>query len=257
VLGRRGISHPALTWKHDSDRNVMACVGYTYHVYESFDPANPTHCLSVHRSCYALLTERLETTCMVDSHSLMHKLAPHIGPRGVLALPTPKRVPPDAYSHWMMCDPTDIPATPPSLEFSTCRDMPLGAVAAECADLLLDSGERDIPHQLLTPPLSPADSHQCSEFEPPEQLPPPAKLKYDLLSLPPHVLLGIVANLELHSIYNLAQTCSAFRMYFGMGSSIWAWMCHSTFAYAPKFSSSAHSASYYLKVRGNTRLERQ
>ncbi|KAJ2298558.1 hypothetical protein IWW55_004434, partial [Coemansia sp. RSA 2706] len=274
ILSRQGISHPGLSWHYDEQLNAMTCLGHSCVIYREFLPDEADSCVSVHRSCYTLLLghmERSEGTGRVCG--LMQRILPYINSQGVLALdPAAMQQRKRRFGHsqdkgreaWLMCDPTDLPpvaaldnrwaaggCTPPALTLRVAaRDESLDGHAGHgCAD------DMYIPRQLLTPPMSPAESSDGA-FAPAASTPSPKLAPaHSLLMLPPHVLLSIVSHLQAADISALARTSSIFRMYLAPASPVWAQVCRMALSYTPRFLGNQQAADYYMRVRGNRRLE--
>ncbi|KAJ2852269.1 hypothetical protein IWW36_000412 [Coemansia brasiliensis] len=163
-------------------------------------------------------------------------------------------------SPWLLCDPTDLPSItstfdncsfaggtkPPSLTVLVpSREWHLGGNFAE------QMGLESIPQQLLTPPMSPIEDAFA------DSIPETHSHKHSLHTLPPHILLSIVSHLQSPDITALSQTCSIFRIYLAPTSPVWSQMCRLALNYTPKYLSRQQTAEYYLRVRGNRRLEDQ
>ncbi|KAJ2776513.1 hypothetical protein H4R18_005629 [Coemansia javaensis] len=321
VLGRDGISHPGLVWRYSEEQDAMVCLGHQCPIYDVFDPAKEDCCLTVHRSCYTLLLDRLERAeGAADGPLLMQRILPHINSQGVMrtdaalacagrqdlgqgqrgralrgARPEPQRPGPPP---WLTCDPTDLPAVslsrggfsgraarrgsivppPPPLVVMAMaaapgfrgsnRDMHSESDGGDddndnCYGEMYLSGEAEIPKQLLTPPLTPTDRAE-DVFPAAGSAPkkaaaaaaaagPPAR--HSLLGLAPHMLLSIVSHLRPGDITALSQTCSALRAYLAPSSPVWGLVCRLALRYTPKHLSNQQLAEYYLRVRGNSRLE--
>ncbi|KAJ2355805.1 hypothetical protein IWW50_003089 [Coemansia erecta] len=115
----------------------------------------------------------------------------------------------------------------------------------------------DIPSQLLTPPMSPVEDTEGTFLEQPSKPNIDLPHIHNLLMLPPHILLSIVSHLHSPDITTLSQSCSIFRIYLAPTSPVWAQVCRLAFTYTPKYLSNQQIAEYYLRVRGNNRLENQ
>ncbi|KAJ2627455.1 hypothetical protein H4R22_004395 [Coemansia sp. RSA 1290] len=198
---------------------------------------------------------------MAGACRLFHRVLPYINSQGVLAASIVsqqhKLAAAQIAKPWQLCDPTDLPCIP----FDNCsfaggskppltvlvpnREWHLSGSTAEQMDF-----DESIPQQLLTPPMSPIDTFVDS-------IPETHSLRHSLHTLPPHILLSIVSYLRSPDITALAQTCSIFRIYLAPTSPVWSQMCRLALNYTPKFLSHQQTAEYYLRVRGNRRLEDQ
>ncbi|KAJ1662617.1 hypothetical protein EV178_005732 [Coemansia sp. RSA 1646] len=194
---------------------------------------------------------------------------------------------------WLVCDPTDLPTVAASQYYS--RSSSIGSSFGgllekqqnKCTaprslsdrrgappplllhrEISVESDDDDdfvcstIPAQLLTPPTSPID--ECNTQ--PHFHMPPATVRSNatavckpsvLLSLPPHVLLNVISHLHLPSLLVLSQTCSALRKYLSSDSKVWSVMSRSTLSFTPAFLYNQQFAEFYMRVRGNSRLENQ
>ncbi|KAJ2877754.1 hypothetical protein IWW38_006498, partial [Coemansia aciculifera] len=254
----------------------MTCLGYSCPVYRDFNPTIRDCCLSVHRSCYALLADHLERTegSLVGGQNLLQRISAHIDGRGVLSTDSicrQKVQQPARSSKWLMCDPTDLPFIPtPALSIGVRRqgrrpramEIPWGlgrSLAKQPGDCYLDEAEL-IPAQLLTPPPSPTNSMSegiealVSRAQPKIPVLERAPTRV-LLHLPPHMLLSIVSHLSASDLLHLSQTCRWMRSYLSSNSAVWTRMCRTTLVYTPKHLYNQQAAEYYLSIRGNHRLE--
>ncbi|KAJ2443694.1 hypothetical protein GGF42_006542 [Coemansia sp. RSA 2424] len=172
----------------------MTCLGYSCPVYREFDPTLRDCCVSVHRSCYALLAGHLEQAegSLVGGQNLLQRISAHIDSKGALSadsirrssrycpqtLPPPQKASqPGMASKWLMCDPTDLPSIPtPKLSIGVqgggerprAMEIPWGLGHSlnkqprDCrhdeAELYMSEQIHLIPAQLLTPPPSPTKS---------------------------------------------------------------------------------------------------
>ncbi|KAJ1728314.1 hypothetical protein LPJ61_004097 [Coemansia biformis] len=265
----------------------MVCLGHSCRIYDAFDPAQEDCCLTVHRSCYTLLLDKLDRTEGAEGGMLlMQRVMPYINSQGVVspavlagrgkgrqrqhaagaAAPPAGLRRPEA---WLTCDPTDLPAIPPAvMSCSPVRGArrypvppPLLPGRVELAvrnstDHTWALAEVGIPRQLLTPPTTPTEGGNhtfvAAADEPAWGSKPP---KHNLLTLPPHMLLAIVSHLCSTDITALSQTCSALQRYLSTGSPVWGRVCRLALRYTPKYLSNQQMAEYYLRVRGNSRLE--
>ncbi|KAJ2300073.1 hypothetical protein IW139_001324 [Coemansia sp. RSA 353] len=277
ILGRHGISHPGLTWRYSEEQEVMTCLGYSCRIYRKFDLADLNCCLSVHRSCYTLLLDHLERSegsgAMCE---LMQRVLPFIDSRGVLSAnfihnkrrqqwQKRRTTCSNTSDAWLMCDPTDLPAV------STLEDKYFsGGYEPHSLALLVpssgfqfggDTGQMcfedsmGIPAQLLTPPMSPVEEVEETFMDQPDKESSIVPHRRNLAMLPPHILLSIVSYLHSPGIAALSQTCSIFRIYLAPTSPVWAQVCRLAFSYTPKYQNNQQIAEYYLRVRGNSRLE--
>ncbi|KAJ2885759.1 hypothetical protein H4R27_001137 [Coemansia aciculifera] len=291
ILGWHGISHPGLTWKYSETQNAMMCLGYSCAVYREFDLTLPDCCVSVHRSCYALLAGHLERAegSLVGGQNLLQHISVHIDSRGVLSADSlyrsinyQPRIPPrlklrqaaKPYA-WLMCDPTDLPSIPTPMLYIDVQDqggqrqgvdIPRGLGHSSCklssdeANLYLAEQTHIIPTQLLTPPPSPTSSMSegmevlVSRARSAVELVPERPSFSELLHLPPHILLSIVSHLPASDMLHLSQTCTQMRNYLSANSAVWTQMCRTNLAYTPKHLFNQQAAEYYLGIRGPENL---
>ncbi|KAJ1939860.1 hypothetical protein GGF37_004224, partial [Kickxella alabastrina] len=272
ILGWKGISHPGLTWHYDHELNAMTCLGYSCPIYTEFNPTahNQNSCLSVHRSCYTLLAEQLERIeGSLGSCNLLQRLSPHIDSRGILSMDKCRKIKKQRsrmnfhLSHtntattattatitntamaWSMCDPTDLP----NIDILSPRSEAMGLSPVRFADTeskMYMAEKHTISQQLLTPPMSPMNT-SMEQFD--------IAPIFTLLTLPVPILLGIFSYLQFHEILALSQSCSVLRRYFSAESQVWSQMCQSTLKFTPKLLHNRQLAEYYLRVRGNERME--
>ncbi|KAJ2767720.1 hypothetical protein IWQ57_003841, partial [Coemansia nantahalensis] len=276
ILGRHGISHPGLAWHYSEEQNAMVCLGHQCPIYDAFDPAREDCCLTVHRSCYSLLLDRLERTDgAAGALFLLQRIAPYINSQGVVAgvgrpAAAAAAAPTAQWKRqaWLACDPTDLPAVSPTGAAGYSgrgvgqRPVPpplatgRTAAASRTTNNAWALADMDIPRQLLTPPASPTgDSTRTFTKAPDNAKPGRMPSKHSLLTLPPHMLLAIVSHLCRRDITALSQTCSALERYLSSNSSVWGRVCRMALRYTPRHLTNPQMAEYYLQVRGNSRLE--
>ncbi|KAJ2665466.1 hypothetical protein IW148_001587 [Coemansia sp. RSA 1199] len=164
-----------------------------------------------------------------------------------------------------MCDPTDLPAvsTPEDEYFSSGYEPhslallvpPSGFQFGGDTEQMCFEEAMGIPAQFLTPPMSPVEEVEETFMEQPDKASLMVPHRRNLAMLPPHILLSIVSYLHSPGIAALSQTCSIFRIYLAPTSPVWAQVCRLAFSYTPKYQSNQQIAEYYLRVRGNNRLE--
>ncbi|KAJ2264129.1 hypothetical protein GGI01_000148 [Coemansia sp. RSA 376] len=268
----------------------MVCLGYSCTVYSEFDPTIPDCCVSVHRSCYALLAGHLERAegSLVGGQNLLQRISVHIDSRGVLSAdslcrsinyhpripPRLKMRQPAKPTAWLMCDPTDLPSIPTPVLYIDVQnhaaqrqgmDIPRGLghssyeMPNDVTNLYLAEQMQIIPAQLLTPPPSPTSSMsegmEVLVSRARSAVKPERPSFSELLHLPPHILLSIVSHLPRSDMLQLSQTCTRMRNYLSTNSAIWTQMCRTNLAYTPKHLFNQQAAEYYLGIRGNHRLE--
>ncbi|KAJ2691749.1 hypothetical protein H4R19_006295 [Coemansia spiralis] len=264
----------------------MVCLGHQCPIYDVFDPAREDCCLTVHRSCYSLLVDRLEhADGAAGTLFLLQRIAPYINSQGVVTAtgtlpgrPATPAIAPMVLRKprpWLGCDPTDLPPISPPMGAACFSGRGIGrrpvpppllvGQAGTCSrDISGDATahawpEEDmcVPRQLLTPPTTPTGEGTRTfagpiEEDPRRGQPPP---KHSLLTLPPHMLLAIVSHLCRRDITVLSQTCSALQRYLSSNSSVWGRVCRMALRYTPRHLTNSQMAEYYLQVRGNNRLE--
>lgn len=82
----------------------MEYLNYTCRIYQTFDPTRPGHCLSVHRTCFSVLTNYLEVSPLLVNNQLNRLwdyIAPLVGLDGTIERKHQKG--------WLLCDPTHLP----------------------------------------------------------------------------------------------------------------------------------------------------